>query len=117
MPGQVLYANSRKLILKSVDGVVFVADSHSKRIQANVESMQDLRQNLAEHGYGLEQLPLTIQYNKRDLPNITPIEELNRLINSDNTTWYQSVATEGAGVFETLKDNVKKVLLKIEKTY
>jgi len=117
VPGQVLYANSRKLILKNVDGVVFVADSDSNRIQANVESMQDLWQNLAAHGYNPEQLPLTIQYNKRDLPDITPIEELNRLINSRNITWYQSVATEGIGVFEALKDNVKKVLLKIEKTY
>ncbi len=117
VPGQVLYANSRKLILKSVDGVIFVADSQSERTEANIESMQDLWHNLAEHGYSLEQLPLTIQYNKRDLQNITPIKELNRLINSINTNWYQSIAIEGTGVFETLKDNVKKVLLKIEKTY
>lgn len=117
VPGQVLYANSRKLILKSVDGVIFVADSQSERTDANIESMQDLWHNLAEHGYSLEQLPLTIQYNKRDLQNSTPIKELNRLINSINTNWYQSIAIEGTGVFETLKDNVKKVLLKIEKTY
>ncbi len=117
VPGQVLYANSRKLILKSVDGVIFVADSQSERTEANIESMQDLWHNLAEHGYSLEQLPLTIQYNKRDLQKITPIKELNRLINSKDTNWYQSIATEGTGVFETLKDNVKKVLLKIEKTY
>ena len=78
VPGQVFYDASRKLILKGVDGVVFVADSQEERLDANIESMENLKVNLEEQGYQLEKLPFVIQYNKRDLPNVTPVEELQQ---------------------------------------
>src|SRR5512147_889773 len=81
VPGQVFYAASRKLILKGVDGVVFVADSQIERMEANIESVENLRINLAEQGYDLDKIPYVIQYNKRDLPNVVPLEELHRLLN------------------------------------
>ena len=117
VPGQVFYAASRKLILKGVDGVVFVADSQIERMDANIESMEDLKINLAEYGFELEKLPFTIQYNKRDLPNIVPVDEMNRVLNPDNVPWYEAVATEGRGVFETLKDVGKQVLKELKKNY
>ncbi|NOX20679.1 MAG: gliding-motility protein MglA [Nitrospirae bacterium] len=117
VPGQVFYAASRKLILKGVDGVVFVADSQIERMDANIESMEDLKINLAEYGFELEKLPFTIQYNKRDLPNIVPVSEMNRVLNPDNVPWYEAVATEGKGVFETLKDVGKQVLKELKKNY
>jgi len=117
VPGQVFYAASRKLILKGVDGVVFVADSQIERTDANIESLEDLRINLAEQGYELERLPFTIQYNKRDLPNIVPVEELDNLLNPDNVPWFECVATQGRGVFETLKNIGKQVLMELKKHY
>ncbi|NOY65531.1 MAG: gliding-motility protein MglA, partial [Nitrospirae bacterium] len=88
VPGQVFYAASRKLILKGVDGVVFVADSQIERMDANIESLEDLRINLAEYGYELDRLPFVIQYNKRDLPNIVPVGELQKILNPDNVPSY-----------------------------
>jgi len=117
VPGQVFYAASRKLILKGVDGVVFTADSQLERLDANLESMEDLRANLRLQGAELDRLPLTIQYNKRDLPNVAAVEELNRLLNPGNRAFFESVATKGTGVLETLKDNVKHVLSNIRKSY
>ncbi len=117
VPGQVFYAASRKLILKGVDGVVFVADSQIERMDANIESLEDLKINLAEYGFELEKLPFTIQYNKRDLPNVVPVEEMQRVLNPDNVPWYEAVATEGKGVFETLKDVGKQVLKELKKNY
>ena len=81
VPGQVYYNASRKLILKGVDGVVFVADSQIERTEANIEAMQNLYDNMAQHGYDLTQLPFVIQYNKRDLPNAAPIAELQAALN------------------------------------
>jgi signal recognition particle receptor subunit beta len=81
VPGQVYYNASRKLILKGVDGVVFVADSQIERMEANIESMQNLYDNMAEHGYDLTRMPFVIQYNKRDLPNAAPIAELQAALN------------------------------------
>src|SRR5512134_924232 len=81
VPGQVFYDASRKLILKGVDGVVFVADSQIERMEANLESMDNLRINLKEQGYELEKIPFVVQYNKRDLPNAAPLEEMRRLLN------------------------------------
>ena len=81
VPGQVYYNASRKLILKGVDGVVFVADSQIERMEANIESMQNLYDNMAQHGYDLTRLPFLIQYNKRDLPNAAPIQELQAALN------------------------------------
>jgi len=117
VPGQVFYAASRKLILKGVDGVVFVADSQLERMEANIESMEDLRINLSEQGYDLEKLPFVIQYNKRDLPNIVPVEELNKVLNPNGVPFFEAVATQGIGVFETLKGIAKLVLLELKKNY
>ncbi len=117
VPGQVFYAASRKLILKGVDGVVFVADSQIERMESNIESLDDLKINLAEQGYELEKLPFTIQYNKRDLPNIVPLEEMNKVLNHRNTPWFEAVAITGKGVFETLKSVAKQVLIELKKHY
>ncbi|MBW2192033.1 MAG: gliding-motility protein MglA, partial [Deltaproteobacteria bacterium] len=99
VPGQVFYDASRKLILKGVDGVVFVADSQMLRAEANSESMDNLRTNLAEQGYNLDTIPYVIQYNKRDMPNISPVEELRQMLNTGNVPEYGAVATTGEGVF------------------
>jgi signal recognition particle receptor subunit beta len=117
VPGQVFYAASRRLILKGVDGVVFVADSQIERTEANVESLDDLRINLAEQGYELQKLPLTMQYNKRDLPNVVPVEELNTLLNPNSAPWFEAVAPTGSGVFETLKDAGRQVIRELKKSY
>ncbi len=117
VPGQVFYAASRKLILKGVDGVVFVADSQIERMEANIESLEDLKINLSEQGYSLEKLPYAVQYNKRDLPNVVPIDEINKILNPGNITWFEAVATTGVGVFETLKGVAKQVLLELKKHY
>jgi len=117
VPGQVFYAASRKLILKGVDGVVFVADSQIERMEANIESLEDLRINLAEQGYELDKLPFTIQHNKRDLPNVAPLDEMNKLLNPKSVPSFEAVATIGTGVFETLKDVGKQVLTELKKNY
>ncbi|TAN40830.1 MAG: gliding-motility protein MglA [Nitrospirae bacterium] len=117
VPGQVFYAASRKLILKGVDGVVFVADSQIERMEANIESLEDLRINLAEQGYDLDKLPYTIQHNKRDLPNVAPVESMNKLLNPRNVPWFEGVAVTGPGVFETLKNVAKQVLIELKKHY
>ncbi len=110
VPGQVFYDASRKLILKGVDGVVFVADSQIERMEANVESLDNLRTNLAEQGYDLATMPYLIQYNKRDLPNAAPLEEMKQLLNPRGQTEFEACATVGTGVFETLKGVAKGVL-------
>ncbi len=110
VPGQVFYDASRKLILKGVDGVVFVADSQIERMEANVESLDNLKTNLAEQGYELGKLPYIIQYNKRDLPNAAPLEEMKRLLNPGGVPEFEACATVGKGVFETLKGVAKGVL-------
>lgn len=117
VPGQVFYAASRKLILKGVDGVVFVADSQVERMEANMESLDDLAINLAEQGYELTKLPFTIQYNKRDLPNVAPLDNMNKLLNPRNITSFEAVAVLGTGVFETLKNVAKQVLVELKKHY
>ncbi len=115
VPGQVFYDASRKLILKGVDGVVFVADSQIERMEANLESVENLRVNLAEQGYTLEKIPYVVQYNKRDLPNIATVDELHRLVNPRNVPEYQAVAPTGVGVFDTLKAVAKLVLTELKK--
>lgn len=117
VPGQVFYDASRKLILKGVDGIVFVADSQIERMEANIESVENLRVNLQEQGYDLDKLPYSMQYNKRDLPNIAPLEELNKVLNSKNVPWFEGVAPEGVGVFDTLKSVAKLVLFELKKKY
>ena len=115
VPGQVFYDASRKLILKGVDGVVFVADSQVERMEANIESLQNLKDNLAEQGYDFNKIPLVIQYNKRDLPNAAPVEELRNLLNPNGTPDFEGVAFKGDGVFETLKAIAKLVLTELKK--
>lgn len=115
VPGQVFYDASRKLILKGVDGVVFVADSQEERLDANIESLENLKDNLEEQGYRLEQLPFVIQYNKRDLPNITSLSELRALLNPDEVPDFEACARTGEGVFETLKAVAKQILLELKK--
>lgn len=110
VPGQVYYNASRKLILKGVDGVVYVADSQVERLDANIESMHNLYENLAEYGYDLRQIPFVVQYNKRDLPNVSPVSELDQHLNPDRVPAYEAVATKGVGVFDTLKAIAKLVI-------
>ncbi len=115
VPGQVFYDASRKLILKGVDGVVFVADSQIERMEANYESMDNLRFNLAEQGYDLDKIPFVIQYNKRDLPNAAPLEELREALNPRGVPDFEAVAIKGEGVFDTLKANAKLVLSNLKR--
>ncbi len=115
VPGQVFYDASRKLILKGVDGVVFVADSQVERMEANVESLENLRVNLQEQGYELDKLPYVIQYNKRDLPNAAPLEEMRKLLNPQGIPDFEACAQSGEGVFETLKAVAKGVLSDLKK--
>lgn len=115
VPGQVFYDASRKLILKGVDGIVFVADSQIERMDANIDSMENLKNNLKEHGYDIEKIPLVIQYNKRDLPNAAPLDELRRVLNPRGLPDFEAVAPKGIGVFDTLKAVVKLVLIELKK--
>jgi mutual gliding-motility protein MglA len=115
VPGQVFYDASRKLILKGVDGVIFVADSQIERLEANQESIENLRTNLAEQGYSLGKIPYVIQYNKRDLPNTVPVEELRSLLNPMTVPDYEANARIGTGVFDTLKAVSKLVLTELKR--
>ena len=115
VPGQVFYDASRKLILKGVDGVVFVADSQEERFDANIESLENLKDNLEEQGFDIEKIPFVIQYNKRDLPNISSVEELSNLLNPRKLPELEACAMTGEGVFETLKAVAKLVLNNLNK--
>jgi signal recognition particle receptor subunit beta len=115
VPGQVFYDASRKLLLKGVDGVVYVAASQVERMEANLESMENLRTNLAEQGYDLDKIPFVIQYNKRDLPNAASVEELRKLLNPRQVPDFEGAATNGTGVFDTLKAIAKLVLIELKK--
>jgi signal recognition particle receptor subunit beta len=115
VPGQVFYDASRKLILKGVDGVVFVVDSQIDRLEANLESLENLRYNLQEQGYDLDRIPYVVQYNKRDLPSIASVEELRNLTNQTRVPDFEAVATTGEGVFDTLKAVAKLVLSELKR--
>ena len=115
VPGQVFYDASRKLILKGVDGVVFVADSQEPRMEANVESLQNLDKNLKEQGYDLRTVPYVLQFNKRDLPAALPAEEMYRQLNFKGEPTFEAVAMNGTGVFDTLKAVAKLVLTELKK--
>ncbi len=115
VPGQVFYDASRKLILRGVDGVVFVADSQAERMDANVEALDNLQENLKEHGYDLMKVPYVLQLNKRDLPNALPSEQLKRELMRRNEPVYEAIAFQGQGVFETLKEVARQVLLELKK--
>jgi len=113
VPGQVFYNNIRKQVLKDVDGIVFVADSQSKMKNENIQSFQNLEENLAEQGKSLRDLPHVIQYNKRDMPDIQNLENLHRQINKYNAPFFESVATRGDGVLKTLTTISKMVLKRL----
>ena len=110
VPGQVYYNASRKLILKGVDGIIFVADSQIERAEANIEAMHNLYENLESYGYDISKIPFAIQYNKRDLPSAMPTEEIRSQINPTGVPDFEGVAVDGKGVFETLKSVSKMVV-------
>ena len=110
VPGQVYYNASRRLILKGVDGIVFVADSQAERMDANIAAMQNLYENLADYGYDPANIPIVLQWNKRDLPTAVSEQELNDNLNPDNLPAFGAVAVTGEGVFETLKAVSKAVI-------
>jgi signal recognition particle receptor subunit beta len=110
VPGQVYYNASRKLILKGVDGIVFVADSQIDRFEANVESYMNMLDNLTEHDLSIEKIPFVMQYNKRDLPRVVPVDDLERELNPRKAPYFEAVALRGTGVFDTLKVACKLVL-------
>jgi signal recognition particle receptor subunit beta len=115
VPGQVYYQTTRKLVLQGADGVVFVADSQARQLDENIESMQDLHANLAEQGVDTRTMPLVIQYNKQDLPPemITPVPELDEVLNFRNVPSFPADALHGPGVFETLRGISEQVLRKL----
>jgi len=115
VPGQVFYDASRKLILRGVDGVVFVADSQEERMDANIEALENLHENLKEHGYDFMKIPYVLQLNKRDLPSAMPVEELKKELVKKGEPVFEAVAFKGDGVFETLKDVAKQVLTELKK--
>lgn len=115
VPGQVFYDASRKLILKGVDGVVFVADSQVERMDANVESLENLRENLEDQGYNLDRLPYVVQYNKRDLPTAVDVNYMREYLNPTRVPDFEAIATTGVGVFDTLKAVAKQVLIELKR--
>lgn len=110
VPGQVFYEASRKSVLKGADGIVFVADSQLPLLDANLESFEGLRRNCQEQNIDLNQIPLVFQYNKRDLPNLIPVETLNRLLNQRNAPYIEAEAINGRGVLETLKEIARQTV-------
>ena len=115
VPGQVFYDASRKLILRGVDGVVFVADSQAERMDANAEAIDNLQENLREHGYDFLKIPYVLQLNKRDLPSALPVEELKSALVRKDEPVFEAVAYKGVGVFETLKEVGRRVLGELKK--
>jgi hypothetical protein len=115
VPGQVFYDASRKLILRGVDGVVFVADSQEERMDANLEALENLSANLREHNYDFMKIPYVLQLNKRDLPNVLPVEELKRVLVKKDEQTFAAVAYKGVGVFETLRECGRQVLAELKK--
>ena len=113
VPGQVYYDASRKLILRGVDGLVFVVDSLAQRFDANVESMYNLHENLAEHGLALSDIPFALQYNKRDLRDVVALDDLQEELNPTRQPSFEAIASQGVGVFDTLKCVSKQVLQKL----
>ena len=115
VPGQVFYDASRKLILRGVDGVVFVADSQEERMDANIEAIDNLVDNLKEHGYDFNKIPYVLQFNKRDMPTALAVDELKRQLVRRGEPTFEAVAPVGTGVFETLKEVARQVLVELKK--
>ncbi len=116
VPGQVFYDASRKLILKGADGVVFVADSQEERLDANLESLSNLSQNLKEHGFDIARIPYVLQLNKRDLPNAMPVDHLKKMLLVKGEPVFEAVATQGSGILDTLKAIARQVLIELRKS-
>ena len=112
VPGQVYYNSTRKLVLRGVDGVVFVADSQKSRHAENLESLQNLQDNLKEYGFDLKDIPFVLQYNKRDLPDIFTVEEMNERLNFLGVDAFEAIAYKGVGVVSTLKAIARRVIEK-----
>jgi len=110
VPGQVVYDSSRKLIMKGLDGVIFVADSQAERMEENLLAMENLKKNLELQGYDIKEIPLVIQYNKRDLPNALPLAELRAALNLYNSPDFEGTASEGKGVFESFRTVSKSII-------
>ena len=115
VPGQVFYDASRKLILRGVDGVVFVADSQEERMDANIEAIDNLADNLKEHGYDFNKIPYVLQLNKRDMPSALSVDELKKQLVRRGEPTFEAVAPQGTGVFETLKEVARQVLVELKK--
>lgn len=113
VPGQVFYEASRKLILRGVDGIVFVADSQIEKMEANIQSLDSLKENLLEQGYDIGKVPLIMQWNKRDLPNVSPVSELEKSLNNLDVPSFEASALTGEGVFDSLKMISKLVLMNL----
>lgn len=110
VPGQVVYDASRRLIMKGLDGVIFVADSQAERMDENAEALKNLERNLELQGYDIREIPLVMQYNKRDLPNASPLADLRSQLNFYNAPEFEACASEGKGVMESLKTVSKSIL-------
>src|SRR5262245_35725335 len=117
VPGQVFYDATRKLVLKGADGIVFVVDSQKEMLNSNLESWQNLKQNLAENNLDINSIPIVIQYNKRDLPNVLPVKQLDSKINDVKAESFDAVAISGKGVQETLKGIAKLVLVNLAQRF
>ena len=115
VPGQVFYDASRKLILRGVDGVIFVADSQEERMDANIEALENLDENLREHNYDFKKMPYILQLNKRDLPSALPVDDLKKTLIKKDEPVFEAVAFQGVGVFETLKECGRQVLAELKK--
>jgi mutual gliding-motility protein MglA len=111
----VFYDASRKLILRGVDGVVFVADSQEERMDANIEALDNLSENLRAQNYDFQKIPYVLQLNKRDLPNALPVDELTKTLMKKGEPVFEAIACKGVGVFETLKECGRQVLAEVKK--
>ncbi len=116
VPGQVYYNASRKLILRGVDGIVFVADSSEARFDANIEALYNLHDNLKEYDLSLDQIPFVMQWNKRDVPDAIPVSELVEELNPEGYEHFEGIAVKGVGVFDTLKCVAKQILRQLQTT-
>jgi len=112
VPGQVFYNATRRIILRGADGLIFVADSQRERREDNLDSLRNLKDNLATFDLRLPDVPYVMQYNKRDLPNLMTVAEMEELLNPNRVPYFESVATKGIGIFETLKEIAKTVIRK-----
>jgi hypothetical protein len=117
VPGQVYYDATRKLVLQGADGVVFVADSQRAQAEENVESFRNLQVNLLEQGVDPRQIPIVLQYNKRDLPDVMSVEEMDDLLNYRDLPRYEARALAGAGVFDTLRGISEQVLRRLSQRF